>query len=60
MYVSDLHQFLRDLAQENFFGTVEIRYESGHVALIKKTEALKVAGDEPIRFREVSRERNPQ
>ncbi len=52
MYIADLHEFLRKLAREGFYGVVEIRYESGHVSVVKKTESLKVEGDEPFRFRE--------
>ncbi len=56
MFITDVHQLLRDLTREKFFGSVEIRYEAGHIATIKKTESLKVSGDEPSRFREVSDE----
>lgn len=52
MYVTDLHGFLDELAHNRFYGVVEIRYESGHVATLRKIESLKVAGDEPRRFRE--------
>jgi hypothetical protein len=58
MYINDLHQFLDQLADRHFFGVIEIKYESGHVATIRKTESLKVTGDEPIRFREASSEQH--
>jgi hypothetical protein len=56
MFVTDVHQLLRDLTREKFFGSVELRYEAGHIATIKKTESLKILGDEPSRFREVGSE----
>jgi hypothetical protein len=57
MFIADVHAFLRDLTRDKFFGSVEIRYEAGHIATIKKTESLKVSGDDPIRFREVGSDR---
>jgi hypothetical protein len=56
MYITDLHQLIRDLVREKFFGTLEIRFDSGHVSVIKKIESLKILGDEPSRLREVSNE----
>jgi hypothetical protein len=38
MAVNDL---LRSLEQSRFFGTVELKFESGRVVLIRKTETLK-------------------
>ena len=58
MYINNLHQFLNQLADRQFYGVIEIKYESGHVATIRKIESLKVAGDEPIRFREASSEQH--
>ena len=52
MYVNDLHEFLNELAHTHFYGMIEIRFESGHVATIRKIESLKVSGDEPRKFRE--------
>jgi len=40
MTVTDL---LRSLEQSRFFGTVELKYESGRVVLIRKTETLKIS-----------------
>jgi len=56
VYIHDIHKFLDQLADRHFYGMIEIRYESGHVATIRKIESLKVAGDEPNRFREASSE----
>jgi hypothetical protein len=38
MAVNDL---LRSLEQSSFFGTVELKFESGRVVLIRKTETIK-------------------
>ena len=38
MAVNDL---LRSLEQSRFYGTVELKFESGRVVLIRKTETMK-------------------
>ncbi len=38
MAVNDL---LRSLEQSRFFGTVELKFESGRVVLIRKSETIK-------------------
>ncbi len=43
MAVNDL---LRSLEQSRFFGTVELKFESGRVVLIRKTETLKPSADD--------------
>lgn len=58
MSIPDLFEFLREVARNRFYGVIEIRYEAGHVAIIRKTEFIKVIGDEPIRFREVNGEQH--
>ena len=34
-------QFLRQLEQSRFYGSVELKYEAGRVVLIRKSETLK-------------------
>ena len=34
-------EILRSLEQSRFYGTVELKFESGRVVLIRKTETLK-------------------
>jgi hypothetical protein len=38
MAVNDI---LRSLEQSRFYGTVELKFESGRVVLIRKTETMK-------------------
>jgi hypothetical protein len=38
-----LSDLLRSLEQGRFYGTLELRYESGHIVLAKKTESLKLS-----------------
>jgi hypothetical protein len=42
---ANLSDLLRDLQQSKFFGTLELRYESGHIVLAKRTESIKLAED---------------
>jgi hypothetical protein len=39
--MNDLAQLLRELEATCFFGSLELKFESGHVVLLKKTETLK-------------------
>ena len=39
--MSELSQMLQQLEQSRFFGSLELKFESGHVVLLKKTETLK-------------------
>jgi hypothetical protein len=34
-------QMLNELEAQGFYGTLEIKFEAGHVVLLKKTETLK-------------------
>ncbi len=34
-------RLLRDMEQQRFYGGLEIKFESGHVVLIRKTENIK-------------------
>lgn len=43
MAVNDL---LRSLERSRFYGTVELKFESGRVVLIRKTETLKPSADD--------------
>jgi hypothetical protein len=36
--------YLREFQREKLYGTIEIKYESGRVVLIRKTESIKPAG----------------
>jgi hypothetical protein len=39
----ELARLLRELEAARFFGSLELKFESGHVVLLKKTETLKPA-----------------
>lgn len=41
-----VNEFLRSLEQSRFFGTVELKFESGRVVLIRKTETMKPSADD--------------
>ena len=43
MAVADI---LRSLEESRFFGTVELKFESGRVVLIRKTETVKPSADD--------------
>lgn len=36
-----IDQLLRELERTRFYGAVELKYEAGHVVLIRKTETFK-------------------
>jgi hypothetical protein len=36
-----VNEILRSLEQSRFYGTVELKFESGRVVLIRKTETIK-------------------
>lgn len=37
----ELTELLRQLEAGRFYGSVELKFEAGHVVLLKKTETLK-------------------
>ncbi|KKM97048.1 hypothetical protein LCGC14_1171990 [marine sediment metagenome] len=37
-----LEQLLADLEKQRFYGSVEVKFESGRVVLVRKTETIKV------------------
>ncbi len=39
--MTELIAFLRELETSRFYGSVELKFEAGHVVLLKKTETLK-------------------
>lgn len=39
--MSELTELLRQLEQSRFYGSLEVRFEAGHVTVIKKTESIK-------------------
>jgi hypothetical protein len=41
MTTNSVEELIRDLQRQSFFGTVEIKFESGRVVLLKKIETIK-------------------
>lgn len=39
--ISTIEKLLTELEHERFYGAVELKFESGHVVLIRKTETIK-------------------
>jgi len=39
--MSQVEQILNELSREHFYGTLEIKLESGRVVLLRKTETIK-------------------
>ncbi len=45
--MNDLFALLRQLEASRFYGSLEVRFEAGHITVIKKTESIKPgAGDQ--------------
>ena len=40
--MNTLEQLLAELTREKFYGTVEVKFESGRVVLVRKTESIKL------------------
>ena len=44
--MGELIRLLRQLEAARFYGSVEVRFEAGHITVIRKTESIKPrAGD---------------
>ncbi len=48
-------EMLRRLEQNQFYGSIELKFEAGHVVLVRKTETIK-----PSSYRENRGEHNEQ
>lgn len=40
-----LTELLQNLERSKFYGVLELRYESGHIVLARRTESIKLAED---------------
>jgi hypothetical protein len=49
---------LRDLEQQRFYGSLELKFEAGHVVLLRKTETIKVKDADCLDNRGASYDRN--
>lgn len=43
--MQNLVQLLRNLERQRYYGSLEIKFEGGKVVLLRKTETIKLAGD---------------
>ena len=41
--MNELTELLRQLEAARFYGSVEVKFEAGHITVIKKTESIKPA-----------------
>ena len=42
---ASVERILRGLGEQGFFGTLELKFEAGHVVLLRKSEVLKPESD---------------
>lgn len=47
--IEDIPQMLAELSQERFYGALELKFENGHLVVIKKTQTLRAF---PVSHRE--------
>ncbi len=40
-----VQQLVTELERQRFYGSLEIKFEGGKVVLLRKTETIKLAGD---------------
>ena len=40
--LTQLYELLRDMFQEDYYGSVEVKFEAGEVTIVRKTESLKI------------------
>jgi hypothetical protein len=38
---ASVKRILRSLGEQGFFGTLELKFEAGHIVLLRKTETLR-------------------
>jgi len=42
---ASVERILRSLGEQGFFGTMELKFEAGHIVLLRKTETLRPETD---------------
>ena len=45
--MNTLTDFLRDLEQSGFYGSVELKYENGRITIARKSETIKLDSRQP-------------
>jgi hypothetical protein len=40
--LTQLYEMLRDMFQDNYYGSVEVKFEAGKVTIVRKTESIKI------------------
>lgn len=58
--MNELIEMLRRLESNRFYGSLEVRFEAGHVTVIRKTESIKPSAGDQRNNRGSSDEQNSQ
>jgi hypothetical protein len=40
--LTKLYEILRDMFQNQYYGSLEVKFEAGKVTIVKKTESIKI------------------
>jgi hypothetical protein len=40
--LTKLYEMLRDMFQNQYYGSLEVKFEAGKVTIVKKTESIKI------------------
>ena len=40
--LTQLYEILRGMFNDNYYGSVEVKFEAGKVTIVRKTESLKI------------------
>jgi len=40
--LTKLYEILRDMFQNQYYGSIEVKFEAGKVTIVKKTESIKI------------------
>jgi len=53
--MNDLISLLRQLEVSHFYGSLEVKFEAGHIIVIRKTESIKPAGSADANYHRENR-----
>ncbi len=40
--LTQLYEILREMFQEGYYGSIEVKFEAGKVTIVRKTESIKI------------------
>jgi len=40
--LTQLYEMLREMFQEGYYGSIEVKFEAGKVTIVRKTESIKI------------------